>query len=85
MLFLLARFLLQDLGYLKRYGENLKIIKIMILSGVGPDQLLMECDLPEGTWPYKGNASVKMDVASGGGETYVKTHFKDVSYTVVKC
>lgn len=59
-------------------------LNITLLECNGPDELSIEVDLPEGCWPYRGNASIKMHTAKGSGEEYIKRHLPNVPYTVVK-
>lgn len=60
-----------------------QINDIVIVCGNGPDVVLMTSSLPSGVYPYTGNQEMKMDVAAGDGEKYVKKHFPNVPYRVV--
>ena len=63
---------------------HFKITDITILAGNGPDHVMLNTNLPNGCWPYNGNASLRLEVASGRGVDYVKEHFPDVQVKVIK-
>lgn len=62
---------------------NVKITKIVILTGPGTDHLILHTELPEGIWPFTATATLTLYVARGKGEEYVKTHFPNVEYEVL--
>ncbi len=62
----------------------MKVLKITILTGKGPDILLLKLDIPNGMWPYDGQSSAKIEVAAQKGEDFVKEHFKDIPYEIIK-
>lgn len=53
----------------------MNILKIMIVRGFGPDKICFEVDKPNGCYPFDGNATVEMKVASGTAEEYLKKNF----------
>ena len=61
---------------------NVKTITI-VKSPTGADKVYLETDLPESSFPWKGNLSVRFEVSKGSGEKYVGTHFPDVPVKVV--
>jgi hypothetical protein len=63
---------------------NIEITNIVVVSCGGTDDVLIDTTLPMGTWPFTGNAHVKLQVACGQGEQYVKDNFPDVPYRVVR-
>lgn len=54
---------------------QLTVTEITIIQGHGADEIFLTTTLPCGTWPFKGNATVRMEVAASQGEMYVKHHF----------
>lgn len=54
---------------------KLNVSKIVVLTGSGPDKVMIHTDLPDGCWPYTGTQSLECQVASGAGPEYVKKHF----------
>lgn len=55
---------------------KIKTVEILV-EGCGTDKLILGTDLPEGCYPFKGNASLVMHVAKGEGEKYAKDNFPD--------
>lgn len=53
----------------------MKIIKAVVIENSGADKVGLETDLPEGTFPYKGNLTLWADIAQGNGVQYVIEHF----------
>lgn len=49
----------------------------------GPDCLSMEVALPNGCWPFTGRQWVKMDVAHGTAEEYIKKNLPNLQYKTV--
>lgn len=63
---------------------EIKILSIAILQRRnGPDKIKLEFASPCGTWPYDGNASATIDVASGDGSDYVKKHFAGMDFEII--
>ena len=55
---------------------NVEIISAQIIRGQsGPDYLFLQTTLPEPTFPYNGNAVLKLTVSRGSGEAYIKKNF----------
>lgn len=52
----------------------------LIQSLYGPDTIILELNIPNGTFPFNGNATVKLEVAAGDGFRYLQTHFKGTRY-----
>jgi hypothetical protein len=61
---------------------EVKVTSISILTGDGADKLYLHTTLPVGTWPYEGNASLRLDVASKNGAEYAAEHFPGVPVEV---
>jgi hypothetical protein len=55
---------------------KLNVSKITVITGQGPDKILIHSDLPDGCWPYTGKETFECQVAANAGAHYVKTHFK---------
>ncbi len=52
------------------------IEKVTVLTGkVGCDELILHTDLPSPVYPFEGNATCKLSVAKGDGESYALAHF----------
>lgn len=49
----------------------MKITKINIIEGHGPDYIFLETDLPNGEYPFTGTAILKLSVAKGTAHKYV--------------
>lgn len=58
---------------------NLEIEKVTVLTGEGPDILILYTKLLEGCWPYDGNATVQLKVGAGGGVNYVNLNMPELS------
>lgn len=57
------------------------VSKVSLIETVhGPDVLLLDIDLPNGCWPYEGNACAKLEVAGGSGWVYANKHFHGTKY-----
>ena len=61
----------------------MNILNITLLTTNGTDELIITTDLPNGQWPYTGNQEVKMVLAAGSGEEYIKKHFPSVEYKII--
>ena len=55
----------------------LEVKRITIVRS-GTDKVILHVGLPEGCYPFKGDASVTMDVAQGNGVSYCLDHFPGV-------
>jgi hypothetical protein len=55
----------------------LEVTRITIVPS-GTDKLILHVGLPEGCYPFKGDASVTMEVAQGNGWSYCQKHFPGV-------
>lgn len=55
---------------------KLNVSRIVVLSGNGPDKVILHTDLPDGCWPYTGKATMELQTAADGGADYVREHFK---------
>lgn len=62
---------------------QIEIKSATIIRGTGPDYISLETTLPQSMWPYKGEASVRLEVAAGGAEEYIAEHLPGLNYTVV--
>jgi len=63
----------------------IKVTKIcLIKSAEAPDELLIQTDLPNGMYPFKGNASITLKVAKGMGEEYCDKNFERVEIEIVE-
>lgn len=55
---------------------DLRIDSVKVVQGrYGPDHIMIETNLPAGTYPFTGQADLKMTVAQGSGVEYVRKHF----------
>ena len=50
----------------------------ILLQDNQADQVCLNTDLPEPTWPYKGRLSTCFRCAAGNGRAYVAEHFPGV-------
>jgi hypothetical protein len=62
---------------------TIEITHITVLQGIGTDSLILKTTLPEGCWPFTGNATAQIDVSHGTGLEYVKKHFPGVEPEVI--
>lgn len=53
------------MGTLGVIMAELKVLGVRVVNTGGPDVVFLDVDLPLGTWPFRGKASVKMEVAAG--------------------
>lgn len=60
--------------------SNLRILK----SKFGVDQLIFDTELPNGLWPFEGNATIKMDVAHNTGEEYRRNNLIEMDYKIIE-
>jgi len=63
--------------------DKISILEIRLLLSNGADELQITTWLPSGVWPYQGNQVVKMLVAAGSGEEYIRRFFPNTKYSVV--
>jgi len=64
---------------------KINIVKISIITNKdSADKLYLQTDLPLRTWPYKGNASLSMEVTIGTGVQYTNEHFPGVPVEVIE-
>jgi len=64
--------------------KNLNITNIVIVQSSGPDRLIMQTNLPNGEYPYTGNAHLMLSVAYDMGPKYAKDHFPGCPFTLVE-
>ena len=65
---------------------QITISKILILRRKNTtDKVIFTTNLPEGCWPYDGNATIEMHVANGYGEKYIRQHFPGVEFRIFDC
>lgn len=58
---------------------TLNVTQIQIITGgSGCDQVILTTTLPDGCYPYTGNASANIYVAKGKGEEWLKEHFPSI-------
>mgnify|MGYP001764764915 CR=1 FL=1 len=62
---------------------KIEIKTIIVVTGSGADNVLLDTTLPNGVWPFTGNASMTLRVARNYGEQYVKDNFPGVPYRVI--
>lgn len=56
---------------------ELDVTQVQVVTGSGgSDKVLIHTSLPEGTYPYKGNAYLMLEVTKGSGVAYVLGHFE---------
>ena len=62
----------------------MNIERITVLtSESGCDVVILYTDLPSGVFPFTGQAEMKMNVAKGDGEGWVKENLSDIPYTIL--
>ena len=49
----------------------------------GPDVVYFKTVLPDGCWPYRGTAQLRLDLAADSAEQYLGEHFPELPYEVV--
>jgi hypothetical protein len=52
-----------------------EIKSVKVITGDGPDHVVIETTLPDGCWPYTGTADFRTEVAHNAGVEYVRKHF----------
>lgn len=62
----------------------MKILSIAIIKTGGTDIISLETDLPDGCFPYKGNAYFDAKVAHSTGVDYVKKHFPEFTPRIIQ-
>jgi len=63
----------------------IRVKSITILNrSFGGDIIHLHLDLPEGCWPYKGDATADMKVAKDTAEEYVKKNFSEIKPVIIK-
>lgn len=70
--------------HLPKEKFSLKINSIKIIIGCGPDYLLLKTNLPQGCWPYEGQASMRLEVAANKGVEYCEKNFSGIPVEVIK-
>jgi hypothetical protein len=60
-----------------------EILEITVVRGRGPDYLYLQTRLPNGCWPFKGNTSLKLEVAKDLAEQYCEANFPGVPVEVI--
>lgn len=61
---------------------QIEVMNITIVKS-GPDKLFLCTTLPNGTWPYKGCASLCLDVAADTGKDYCAKNFPGIPVEVI--
>ena len=60
---------------------ELKVIGVTLVThGKGTDTLFIETNLPQGTFPFTGMATITTPIAKGRGVQYVKDNFPGVPF-----
>lgn len=62
----------------------MKILKAVVICGMGADKVVLKTDLPPTTWPFNENASLSFDVAQGLAIGYLKENFPDIQTELVE-
>ena len=63
----------------------MKILEVTILTSEdGPDNILLQTDLPNAQYPYNGLNILKFVAAKGTGKDYVFKYFPEIETVVVK-
>ena len=58
---------------------------VVIITHTQGDLICIHTTLPDGIWPFKENERVlQMNVTSNKGEEYVKLHFPNTPFEVIK-
>jgi len=64
---------------------KIEITKITVLiSKNKADELLLHTNLPEGCYPYKGNAHLKITIAKGIAEKYIEDNLNGVEFELIE-
>lgn len=61
----------------------INVREVKVLRGAGPDRLIFQTTLPEGSYPYDGEATLTQHIAAGSAESYLSAHFPGLMYTVI--
>jgi len=61
----------------------MNITKIIVVTDTGADTILLETNLPNGSYPFTGFQECKMTIAAGTAEEYVKKHFPNIPLEVI--
>lgn len=62
---------------------QIEITRVVTIKGAGSDAVFLYTELIEGGWPFKGRATLKLDVARGGAEEYVAKNFPGIAHEVI--
>lgn len=57
---------------------DITIKGITIIDNHGSDVLLLDVNVPNGDWPYKGDAILKQTVAQGSAHQYCSLYYPNV-------
>lgn len=61
----------------------MRIVSITLLEGFGPDRLGLELDIPNGEFPFDGNAVAHLEVARFEGRQYCRKYFPNIPVEIV--
>lgn len=65
--------------------EAIKIYGITLFTSKNKqDQIDLELSIPNGQWPYDGNAIATIKVASNTGEAYIAQYFPNKNLRIIK-
>jgi hypothetical protein len=62
----------------------MKIIRATVLSGKGPDKIMLHTDLPEACYPYNGFLYLDFNCAQDKGDEYLAIHFPNIPTEIIK-
>lgn len=63
---------------------SIVVSRIVLITGRGgTDLAMLEVSLPDGCYPFQGNAKVDLHLAAGTGEAYCREHFCSVPTEVI--
>lgn len=62
----------------------MKMIRAIVVNGVGSDKCFIQTDLPDPCFPYTGNLTFSFSAAAGDGYAYVKHHWPDLPVEIVR-
>jgi hypothetical protein len=63
---------------------NISVTDCVVVTGSGPDRILLHTTLPDGCWPYEGKQTIKMEVAAGTAEEYLKKNLGFLPFKIVR-
>lgn len=63
---------------------KIEITDIIIIYTSGTDCVILNTKLPAATWPFEGNATLKLETAKHTGETYCQKNFPGIPFKIIE-